>query len=135
MKVRITKEAKSWLTLAEAPAANAIIRSMKEDESDAKEYATMAVNCIGSACGHTNWCTRVLEADAEIDGNYRIWDAYSSEFGKESGRLDVWISFTARTTEGYIEGGAYLTDIWNITGDNQDELASHMYYRRYEEVK
>lgn len=135
MKVRITKEAKSWLTLAEAPAANAIIRDMRENADDAKEYAAMAVNCIGSACGHMNWCTRVLEADAEIAGNCRIWDTYSSEFGKESGRLDVWINFTARTTEGYIEGGAYLTDIWNIGRHRPEELAGHMYCRRFEEVR
>lgn len=132
MKVRITKEAKQWLTLAEAPVANAIIRDMKEYECSAKEYAEMAVNCIGNAIGKGyNWCMSVLESDAEISGNARIWNAYS----EDSGRLDVWISFTARTYDGFIMGGAYLTDIWNIDGDNQEELASHMYYRRYEEVK
>ena len=132
MKVRITKEAKQWLTLAEAPAANAIVRDMKEDEWSVAEYAKMAVNCIGNAIGKEyNWCSRVLESDAEISGNARIWNAYS----EDSGRLDVWINFTARTYDGFIEGGAYLTDIWNIAGDNQEELASHMYYRRYEEVK
>ena len=132
MKVKITKEAKQWLTLAEAPAAQSIIRDMKEDAWGAKEYAVMAVNCIGNAIGkHYNWCSKVLEADAEIAGNRRIWNAYD----ENSGRLDVWVNFTARTTDGFIEGGAYLTDIWNITGENQPELAGHMYYRRYEEVK
>ena len=117
--------------VVDVPAA-AVIRDMKEDEWTAEEYAKMAVNCIGNAIGKGyNWCMSVLESDAEISGNARIWNAYS----EDSGRLDVWISFTARTYDGFIMGGAYLTDIWNIDGDNQEELASHMYYRRYEEVK
>ena len=132
MKVSITKETKQWLTLAQAPIARRIIEEMKEYEWTAKEYAEMAVNCIGNATRNwCNWCSKVLDATAEIAGNQRVWNAYDNE----SGHLDVWINFTARTYTGFIEGGAYLTDLWQSDGTNYEELASHMYYRIYEEVK
>lgn len=132
MKVRITNESKEFIVLAEAPAAHAIIRDMKEDLYSGKEYAEMAVNCIGQALGMCyNWCDKVLGADAEIAKNNRVWNA----FNKNSRYLDVWINFTARTDEGFLEGGAYLTDIWNIGGADPEELAGHMYYRRFQEVK
>lgn len=131
MKVTITKEARRWITLEEAPVARKIIEDMKEDAA-AKEYAKSAVNCIGSANGRGfNWCSNILEATAEISGNRRVWNAYSDE----SGRLDIWINFTARTGTGFVEGGAYLTDIWQIDGTNYGDLSSHMYYRIFEEVK
>ena len=131
MKVTITKDTKKWLTLEQAPIARRIIADMKQDETPITEYAAMAVNCIGNALGHFNWCSRVLEAKAEISGNRRIWNQYSDD----SETLDVWIDFTARTDDGFIEGGAYLTDIWNIGGIESEELAAHMYCRIFEEVK
>lgn len=132
MKVRITNESKEFIVLAEAPAAHAIIRDMKEDLYSGKEYAEMAVNCIGQALGKCyNWCDKVLEADAAIAKNNRVWNA----FNENSRQLDVWVNFTARTDEGFLEGGAYLTDIWNIGGADPEELAGHMYYRRFQEVK
>lgn len=136
MKVKITQDARRWITLEQAPKAREMIRDFKENEEAHAEigYAQMAVNCIGNAVKDCyNTCGEVLRAEAEISGNRRIYNFYSDE----SGTLDVWITFTARTTYGFIEGGAYLSDIWQIGRSEEEdkELAGYMYYRLFEEVK
>ena len=57
-------------------------------------------------------------------------------FTENSGCLDVWIEATALVNGNeFIIIGAYLSDIWMITGYNNEEIASHMYIRRFKEIK
>lgn len=133
MKVRLTKEAKKWLTLEQAPIAHQIIKGEKENETTAAEYAEMVIRAVyfGSV-----WDVEVLKADASIAGNCRIWNQY----GDESGTLDIWIDATAYVDNGnseFIIIGCYFSDICQLSGnyeDNQD-LISHMYIRRFKEDK
>lgn len=129
MKVRITKETKKWMTLEQAPIAHQIIKNEKDDETTAAEYAEMAIRAVyfGSA-----WGVEVLKADASIAGNCRICDQYSDE----SGTLDIWIDTTVCVNDNeFIIIGAYLSDIWQITGSFDQEIVSHMYIRRFKEVE
>ena len=121
MKVTINAESKKVLTIAELDAAKEIVRQMKEDESSAAEYATCAVNATG------DYCVKVYEVTAYIMKNCRVWDAYEAG----SGTLDVWIDCTARTTNGFKVIGAYLTDIWNISGE--DNQTQHMFIQSFSE--
>ena len=125
MKVNMSAESKKIITLEEAPIANAIIANLKEDESTAANYAEYAVNaaCKGS-------CIEVFKASAAIAKNRRA-DNSIIEGSKD---LDVWIEATAQTSNGFCIIGAYLTDIWSLTGDNSAEIASrHMYTRIFTE--
>ena len=129
MKVSITKEMKKVITIADMPAVRKVIESMKDDTCTVKEYAETAARI---ASGNND--VKVLECSAEIAGNCRVWD----HFGNGTEHYDVWINFTAIIANGFggiIMGGAYLSDIWQATGDNDEELREHMYIRKFTETK
>lgn len=129
MKVRFEKEEKKYITLEEAPIAREIIASMKEDESTAEEYAEMAIR---AAYDGNAWNIDTMRATAKIAKNSRAWN----EFSENSGYLDIYIKATAHVNQDeFIMIGAYLSDIWKITGYNNKEIASHMYIRRFKEIK
>lgn len=124
MKVKITADTRKWLTLEELPAAQTIIRDMREEDA-AADLEILAGFFHAPA---------PKEYTAEIAGNGRVLDAYM----EGSGRLDVWIETTLPET--WEDGkhviykvGCYLTDIWSIGGVDADELRSHMYVRRFVE--
>ena len=54
---------------------------------------------------------RIIEAKAETAKNNRAWNLYGNA-DDETENMDVWISGLAKTYTGYIEIGAYLSDIW-----------------------
>lgn len=131
MKVSITKEMKKVITIADMPAVNEVIKTMQYDATTAKEAAEAAARI---ASGNND--VKVLEASAEIAGNCRVWNYYN--YDGSSAHYDVWINFTAIINNGFggiIMGGAYLSDIWQATGDNDEELREHMYIRKFTETK
>lgn len=131
MKVSITKEIKKVITLADMPAVNEVIKTMQYDSTTVKEAAEAAARI---ASGNND--VKVLEASAEIAGNCRIWDYYN--YDGCSAHYDVWVNFTAIIANGFggiIMGGAYLSDIHQATGDNDEELREHMYIRKFTETK
>ena len=129
MKVRLEKEDKKYITLEEAPIAREIIASMKEDESTVEEYAEMAIR---AAYDGNAWNIDTMRATAKIAKNNRAWN----EFSNNSGCLDIYIKATAHVNQDeFIMIGAYLSDIWKITGYNNEEIVSHMYIRRFKEIK
>lgn len=110
MKVKFTKQAKTYITVAEAEEARKIIVDMKEDEFSASDYLEIAARL---ACGGYN-VDRVLEADAKICRNNNAWNNYSDN----SGKLDVWVKGLVKVDiDTYMEVGANLTDIWMIGAD------------------
>ena len=126
MKVQLTSNAKKVITVDQMPAVRKVIECAKADEITVKEYAKMAASIISDS-----YVIKVLEASAQIFGNYRVWDWY--EVG--SAQFDVWVEFTAMTDDGFVMGGAYVSDIHASTGDNHEELRKHMYFRKFKEVK
>lgn len=129
MKVRLEKEDKKYFNLEEAPLIRKVIESMKEDEYKPDEYAEIAIRAAfnGDACG-----IEILKASAKIAKNRCIFNGYTDD----SANIDVWIEATAYVNfDEVIMIGTYLSDIWQITGDNQSEIASHMYIRKFKEVK
>ena len=122
MKVIMSEDSKRIVSVSELPSAKKIIRDMKEDTETAADHAASAVRAL---CG---CCDEVFKASAEIAKNGRVYDAYATG----SGELDVWINFIARADNcEIVEGGAYLTDIWNITGSEDDEIHEHAFLLRY----
>ncbi len=137
MKVSITKESKKQLTLAEAPIARKIIEYCKEDEMTTADWGEFAVNVACAGHNYGAHCKKVYEATARISKNCRAMNAYTDD----SGDLDVWLEVAALTTHGFYIVGAYLSDLWSVTGDNvwagikdnRAEIASRMFIRRFTE--
>lgn len=129
MKVTLLKEDKKLITLADAPIVRQIIADMKEDTSIPADYADIAIRAAydGNAYG-----VEVLKASAKISTNCRAMN----DLTENSGNLDVWIDATAYVNGNeFIMIGAYLSDIWRISCGNRKEIASHMYIRKFKEVK
>ena len=127
MKVKLEKEDKKYITLAQAPIVRDIISDMKEDENTAADWAKYA---IAALYNHREYSVEVLKASAKIAKNNRVWNALN----EHRGDFDVWIDATAYVScaDGYefIIIGAYLSDIWQITYENALEIASHMRIRK-----
>lgn len=130
MKVMLSREAEKLVTLEEAPAAEEIIRHMEKEEPEACFYAEMAVR---AALGGRSCSIEMLRTSAQIGKNSRVWNIH----GACSGSLDVWIeAFAYACPDEIIAAGAYLSDIWQITGNaaEDEKLLQHMYIRRFRET-
>ena len=126
MRVTLEKEYKSRYTLTDIEAAKAVIKYEKEeDEETAKGWTEYAVR--EALRGGDDYLEYVIEASAETARNCRAWNAY----GEGTQDMDVWIRGTARTRKGFVEVGAYLTDIWT-TG--AEIYKHHMYIEKFERV-
>ena len=126
MKVKFTKEIKDIITVSELPAVREMFEVMKED-TGLKEYAATAARIAARSND-----VEILKAEAEIARNRRVFNRYSDN----SGFLDVWLNVYAFDAyKGFYTIGAYLSDIWESTGENSEELRSYMYIREYVENK
>ena len=125
MKVNLSKSYKDFFTISDLERAKEVIKYMKDDESSVKDYAKIAVEHVLLKEDRYETLVRIIEAEAVTEKNGRIFDAY----GFESGYMDVWLNITARTDRGYLEVGAYLTDIWKIGADT--DLREHMWIQHY----
>ena len=112
MKVTLPKDYRKLFTLEEMDIARKIIRDMKDDDFTPATYAEIAIDhwfAHHTADGRDT----VLTAKAEISKNRMAWNAYSDD----SRQMDIWVSAVTKTYDGYLEIGAYLTDIWQIGGE------------------
>lgn len=128
MKVKLEDGYKDYYTLNDLEKAKAVIKFMKDDSSSVKEYAEYALN---EALRDADiYSMGIITAEARTAKNSRgrvLRDAY----GEDTGSMDVWVEALAKTNEGYIEIGAYLTDIWQTGGDH---YSNNMFIRRFKEV-
>ena len=125
MKVKITANSKKILTVAEMPKVNEIIKYFQEeDETPINEYARTAARVVvNNACS-----LEILKATAEISKNARA----DNSIIEGSGNLDVWLEFYAFDKyAGFYEIGAYITDLWGASSDNNEYIKSHMYINAY----
>lgn len=121
MKVTLPKDYRSMFTLDDLDRAKAVIACMKDDCSSVKEYAEMAIRHVLEHNTQYDCITEVLKAEAVAHENYRVLDRICDG----SGDMDVWINASARTCDGFIEVGAYLSDIWDIAPGTR--LTNHMF--------
>lgn len=125
MKVALEKEYRKYYTLEDLERAKAVISYEKEDEETVKGWAEYAAR--EALNGTNDFLREVIKADAHTARNCRAWNAY----GDGTQDMDVWIDFTAETADGFLKGGAYLSDIWQ-TG--AVEYKHHMYFRHFVEA-
>lgn len=122
MKVSMMKDYRHFFTLEEVDQAKEVIRTEKEDTSTPASWAEYAVR--EALKGENDHLNEVILASASTAKNSRVWEAY----GVDTGRMDVWIEATAKTQRGFIEIGAYLSDIWQ---SGAVEYKEHMYIQKY----
>lgn len=128
MKVRLEKNYRKQYTLEQVDQARAVIQFEREnDDFTIIQWAEMAALEAAKRSGVcvTDWMDGwILKADAITARNGRAWDLY----GDGTGDMDVWIDAVVRTGEGFLEVGAYLSDIWQ-TGAT--DYSQYMYIKRY----
>ena len=131
MKVEFTDEMKRHICIADAPKVKRLIREMDGDE-EASYYAKSAANLV-VIMKHSGGNAEIIQANAKISLNCRIKDRYF----EGSGNLDVWIEFTAQYWNAFCVGGAYLSDIWDISGDDEKnaDIYRNMFVRWFKEEK
>ena len=125
MKVKLDKNYRDLYTLSDLERAKEVIKFMKDDTSSVKDYAAYAI--IEALRDTKVFDREIITAEARTARNRRVWDAY----GDGTGSMDVWIEALAKTSEGFIEVGAYLTDIWQTGSDHYKD---NMFIRRFKEV-
>lgn len=107
MKVSLQTDYKELYTIADLERAKTVIAYEKEnDDSTPAQWAEYAVR--EALKGTDDGLVRIVEARATTCKNNRAHDSYTDN----SGNLDVLIMAIAKTYDGFIEVGAYLTDIW-----------------------
>ena len=79
----------------------------------------------------------IIKSTASISKNCRVCNV----FNDESGNIDIWITVTLYNTYSSENGcgvfymvGAYLSDLWQATADNWEELKSRMHVRKFLET-
>ena len=131
MKVTINmKEMRDVWTMADIDRARTLQAAMKDDASTPADYLRMAARAF---CADRDdfGLREVLSASAEIAGNGRLdWDRMADGCGK----MDVWIEGCFLTWDRFVEIGCYLSDIWELTGSQDqtaENLLAHSYIREY----
>ena len=127
MKIRITNDMKKVLTVSEMPTVRKIINDFKEYGKE--EFHNDVETAVSLASGVNGSSFEILKAEAEIAKNCRA----SGFFGDaESPNIDIWIKIYAyHHYYGFYEIGVYLSDLWQLSGENQKEIKSHMYILRF----
>ncbi len=131
MKVALPKDYRKLFTLEEMDIARKIIHDMKDDDFTPALYAEIAIDHWLRHHTADDGRVTVLTATAEISKNRMAWNAYSDN----SRQMDIWVRVVAKTYDGYLELGAYLTDIWSIAPDTDftDRMFAQ-YFTRCEDV-
>ncbi len=124
MKVKLEKDYRKNYTLDDLDRAKKVIAYEKEnDEDTAKGWAEYAIN--EALNGLNDYIVEILKADATTAKNGRAFDLY----GEGTDNMDVWVEATAKTDFGFIEVGAYLSDIWQTGAVKYTEHMCIKYYK------
>ena len=130
MKVTMQKDYRKYYTLEDVDRAKAVIAYEREDEMKITDYAAYAVNEALKTEDriYADYLREVIKTEAHTAKNCRVWQLY----GEETGDMDVWVEATAKTADGFIEVGAYLSDIWQTGATPYKQHMYIQYYKRAE---
>ena len=126
MKVVFEQGYRTYYTLEDYDIAKELIARQKLDEFPLKDAAEIAVDEVlkNNTC---EYCVEILSVKAETTKNCGIWNYYFDG----SRNFDVWIKTVARTSYGFIEVGAYYSDINKIGAEERDGLIKNWYIQYY----
>lgn len=130
MKVTLQNDYRKYYTVEDIDHAKAVIAYEKDDEMKLTEWAEYAVNeaLRNEKREQVDYLRNVIQAEAHTARNCRAGQLY----GEETGDMDVWVEATAKTANGFIEVGAYLSDIWQTGATPYKQHMYIQYYKRAE---
>lgn len=123
MKIKVNNDI---ITVSELQTVKEICKEFKAENF--KFEAEIAANLVCNVCNF--WHTETIyKIEAEIARNCRVYNQYSDNLRD----LDIWLTIHAFYGNGFAIIGCYLTDIWQINGENQKEIAQHFYIHKFAE--
>lgn len=127
MKLTIDKEHKNIITLADIEAVNKMKECFKEQQNLDWEIER-ALILASDGCS----LVKAMKPEITVAKNCRVWDYY----GKDTGTLDVWVvAYGFSSYKGFYEVGFYVSDIWQLGSENEEETKQRLYIRHFQEVK
>ena len=129
MKANLPNDYRSSCTLEMLAEARAAIAQAKNDTETPAAYLHAAAAHL--ARFRDKYVDRVIEANARAALNCAL---DLDQFGEGCGCFDIWIEGIVRLSPcAFAEVGAYLTDIWNLTGDPDEDAPAlgRMWWRLY----
>lgn len=135
MKVTLEENYRRLYTLEDLDQAKTVIAECKDNYDDCKVWAEMAANEAV-----TGTVIRVIECSAHTakngemyrNGRYNYFSRTNPATGEEidTGIMDVWVDFLAETWDGFVKGGAYLSDIIQTGGEHYKDRMYIAEYKR-----
>lgn len=126
MNVKITKDSKKVITLAEMPTVKRIISELKEYDDNLKDMARQVARLV-----NIDLCFgECLKAEAEICKYYRTMNL----FFEGSGNFDVYLKFYLYDgLHEFVDISLCLSELWKMDGtpETADEILKHSYIRRF----
>lgn len=128
MKVNLTAEMKKFITVAEMPAVKKVMRCANEDECTLTDLARVAARLV-----FDDNAAMIIECKSEDCQRISAFGTLSTR-RRETLTCGLNLSAFSEYRSSFIIAGVYLTDLWQLTTDNADEIKSHMYIRQFKEV-
>lgn len=125
-KIEIGNEQKKYMTVYTFEKAKEISKTLLKDNEGFQTEIEILESMFGRG--------ECLTVSAEMALNERAMNNY----GDESYHIDVWLDVTidaSRLENKIFKVGCYLSDIWNVSSRNRDEIKSHMFIRTFTEER
>ena len=134
LKVSMPDNYRRIFTLDDIDSCKAVLSSILAGYDDGKlDLSSEVVSALSLASDSWASADGVYEVSVEYAKNGRLaWDHH----GDGTGIMDLWVKVKGFVGySGFYMVEFYLSDIWSLGGDNRDEVKSHMYIRKFVEIK
>ena len=126
MKISLN-ECKSYMSVDLFNVAKGIAKTIEKEngKENFHDECNIVARCFGM------YSPEILKVTANVCGNVRVWNVY----GDESQHIDIWIEMLVFDDYNkFAKIGFYLSDAWQVNGDNNDYIKEHCYSEIYKRM-
>lgn len=127
-KISLPKDARDIFTLTMIDQSKRLAAQLAANNDSGKLDLTWEAEHLASYATQRSG-VEIISARAEFAPNSTI------EYNEETGYMDVWLDLVVADYDGFWRVRGYLTDVWQIHGNDDRELAQYMAIHHYIEEK